>query len=157
MKPTVKALLVALFSVGELASSALAQGQPPMMFEGDMVRGRPQPGESAASCVLASQFKRKDVVVWRIRVLDAQTGTPLDNKALKSVQVELPDGQKFTARFGPHPKGKPTDEFWATAWEIPEDYPTGTLVYTVTAVDLKGRSATWQPFKVEPSQLTVIP
>lgn len=154
----VRAVLYAVCCAGAVTVSAPAQAQPPFSFEGDMVRGRPQPGEKTPVCVLASQFKRKDMVVWRIRVLDRATGEPLDDKALKSLQVELPDGQKFAAKYGPHPpKGKPSDYFWSVAWEIPADYPTGTLSYTVNAVDQQGRAATWQPFKMAPSQLTVIP
>jgi hypothetical protein len=151
-------LLSSLCAAGVLGASAPALAQPPFFFEGDMVTGRPQPGVKAPVCVLASQFRRKDMVVWRIRVLDAATGQPLDDKALKSLQVELPNGQKFGAKYGPHPpKGTPSDHFWSAAWEIPADYPTGTRSYTVSAVDQQGRSATWQPFKMAPSQLTIVP
>lgn len=150
--------LSSLCVAGALAAAAPAFAQPPFFFEGDMVRGRPPEGVKAPVCVLASQFKRKDTVVWRLRVLDAASGQPLDDKALKSLQVELPDGRKFGAKYGPHPpKGTPSDHFWSAAWEIPADYPTGTLSYTVTAVDQKGRSATWQPFRMAPSQLTIVP
>ena len=140
------------------AASPSLLAQPAFFFEGDMVRGRPPEGVKAPVCVLASQFKRKDTVVWRLRVLDASSGQPLDDKALKRLQVELPDGPKFGAKYGPHPpKGTASDHFWSVAWEIPADYPTGTLSYTVTAVDHNGRSATWQPFRMAPSQLTVVP
>jgi hypothetical protein len=151
-------LLYAICAAGALAQSAPARAQPAFFFEGDMVTGRPPAGVKAPVCVLASQFKRKDTVVWRVRVLDAASGRALDDKALKSLQVELPDGQKFAAKYGPHPpKGQPSDHFWSVAWEIPADYPTGTLSYTVTAVDQKGRSATWQPFRMAPSQLAIVP
>src|SRR5256885_7427634 len=53
-------------------------------------------------CVLSNQFKRLEKVVWRIRVLDA-AGQSLDDKGLKSVVVELPDGQKLDAKFDRHP------------------------------------------------------
>ncbi|HZM36414.1 MAG TPA: hypothetical protein VFC18_18260 [Burkholderiales bacterium] len=132
--------------------------QPPFFFEGDMVTGRPPAGVKAPVCVLASQFRRNETVVWRVRVLDAASGQALDDKTLKTVHVELPDGQKFPMKFGPHPpKGQPADHFWAISWRIPADYPTGTLSYTVSAVDQQGRSATWQPFRMAPSQLTVVP
>ena len=41
-------------------------------------------------------------VVWRIRVLDP-AGQEVDGKGLRSLVVELPDGQKLDAKFGPHP------------------------------------------------------
>jgi hypothetical protein len=105
--------------------------------------------------VLASQFKRRELVVWRVRVRDAQ-GKEVDADALKNLAVKLPDGQTFAARFGPHPRGKNTDQFWAAAWTIPSDYPTGTFVYSVVATDKDGQEHVWSPFNVAPSQLTVI-
>lgn len=158
MKRLLRAALYLLCSFVALAASPAVLAQPPFFFEGDMVRGEPQPGVQSPVCVLTSQFKHGDQVVWRIRVLDPATGQALDNKALKAVQVQLPDGQKFNARYGGHPpKGTPTDYFWAVSWKVPADYPTGSFAYTVSAVGQDGRAATWQPFKMAPSQLTVVP
>jgi len=75
--------------------------------------------------VLTNQFKRKEAVAWRIRVLDLD-GNAADDKVLKSVVVELGDGQKLPAHYGPHGK-PPTDYFWSSHWEIPADFPTGSL------------------------------
>jgi hypothetical protein len=146
------ALAVALLA---LAGDAHAQDAKKLFFEGDMVRGVQQAGLTGPGCVLASQYRRKESVVWRVRVLDAG-GKASDSSALKSVTVELADGQKFPMHFGPHPRGRTDDYFWAVSWIIPADYPTGTLTYKVTAVDLAGGSHTWEPFKIQPSQLTVI-
>jgi hypothetical protein len=146
---------VALAAIG-FAAGAQAQGTK-LFFEGDIVRGN-QAGAPGPFCVLASQFKRKEKVVWRIRILD-QTGKPLDGKGLKTVVVELPDGQKLNARFGPHPppkQGPATDHFWTAAWIIPESYPSGTFAYKVTATDLQGQTHAWQPFIRAPSQFTVV-
>lgn len=152
--------LPAAIASGLLLGLAPVAAQPQagaLMFEGDLVRGRPQAGATGATCVLANQYKRGESVVWRIRVLDPRTGQQLDDKGVKELKVELADGQKFDATFGPHPKGKPTDTFWATSWAIPADYPTGTVAYKIVATDLEGRTHSWEPFKVAPSQLTVIP
>jgi hypothetical protein len=158
MKRSSRAALLVLGTAGALLGSPPAFSQPTFFFEGDMVRGEPQPGVKAPVCVLASQFKRGDQVVWRIRVLDPATGQGLDDKALKSVQVQLADGQTLNARYGGHPpKGKPSDYFWSVSWKIPADYPTGSLSYTVKAVGQDERSASWAPFKMAPSQLTVTP
>ena len=108
--------------------------------------------------MLANQFRRLEKVVWRIRILD-QAGNNLDGKGLKSVVIELPDGQKMDARFGPHPppsQGAATDHFWTAIWIIPESYPSGTFAYKVTATDMNGQAQTWQPFMRTPSQLTVV-
>jgi len=113
-------------------------------------------GQAGPFCVLANQFKRKEAVAWRIRVLD-QTGAQADDKVLKSVVVELSDGQKIPARFGGHPpRGTLTDFFWSLHWVIPENYPTGSLSYKVVATDMAGNPQTWEPFKRQPTQLTII-
>ena len=139
------------------APSANAQGGRKLFFEGDLVRGL-QPGAPGPFCVLTNQFKRLEKVVWRIRVLD-QTGQSLDGKGLKSVVVELPDGQKLAAEFGPHPPprtGPATDFFWTTTWTIPTTHPSGTFAYKVVATDPDGAAHVWEPFKRSPSQLTVV-
>jgi hypothetical protein len=132
-----------------------AQEAKRLFFEGDMVRHALE-GQAGPFCVLANQFKRKEAVAWRIRILD-QTGQQMDDKALKNVVVELSDGQKLAAKFGGHPpRGTPTDFFWSLHWVIPADYPTGSLVYKVVATDMNDQTQTWEPFKREPTQLTVI-
>jgi hypothetical protein len=147
---------VALCAFG-FGGGADAQQPGKLFFEGDIVRGN-QAGAPGPFCVLANQFRRLEKVVWRIRILD-QAGNNLDGKGLKSVVVELPDGQKMAARFGPHPppsQGPADDHFWTAIWIIPESYPSGTFAYKVTATDLQGQTHTWQPFIRSPSQLTVV-
>ena len=149
-------LSVLVLSVACLAAidAASAQGRK-LFFEGDMVRHALE-GQAGPFCVLANQFKRKEAVAWRIRVFD-QTGAQADDKVLKSVVVELSDGQKIPARFGGHPpRGTPTDFFWSLHWVIPENYPTGSLSYKVVATDMAGNPQTWEPFKRQPTQLTII-
>jgi hypothetical protein len=122
-----------------------------------MVRGATGGGVFGPVCVLTSQFRRKEQVVWRLRVRD-RTGEALDDKRVKRVVVELPDGQKFPLKFGPHPaRGPATDHFWAASWVIPEAYPTGSFSYKVSVTDLQDKTHTWEPFKIGLSQLAVIP
>jgi len=134
-------------------ASTGAQAQSKLFFYGDLERGN-QPGLPPA-CVLNNQFKHLEKVVWRLRIHD-QTGQELKDKELKSVTVELPDGQKFDARYGGHPPREPTDYLWAAAWIVPKDYPTGTFAYKVIATDLHGNTHSWEPFKVKSSQLTIL-
>jgi hypothetical protein len=122
--------------------------KPPMMyFEGDMVL--------AQACVLNNRFRRNEGVVFRVRVSDAKSGKWMDDKALKSLVVELADGQKIPMKYGGHPRGGTDDYFWSIRWQIPADYPTGTLVYHIAATDSKGQIERWQPFTVKNSQLTI--
>ena len=146
-------------SAAVLGLSGSAQAQvagAKLFFEGDMVRGA-QAGAPGPFCVLNNQFKHLEKIVWRFRILD-QNGKPLDKDGLKSLVVELPDGQKLNAQYGPHPGGNnaATDHFWTAIWTIPATYPNGTFVYKATATDPQGQSATWEPFKRVTSQLQVV-
>ena len=152
------AAMVLSIAVAGFANEAKAQSTGKLFFEGDMVRGD-QEGAPGPFCVLTNQFKRLEKVVWRVRVLD-NTGKALDDKGLKSLAIELTDGQKLAGRFGPHPgprQGPATDHFWSARWIIPAGYPSGTFVYKVVATDLEGNTQTWEPFKRVTSQLQVIP
>jgi hypothetical protein len=144
-------LFAALLAVG-VVPLAHAQSSKPLFIAADMVRG---PGGSGPGCVLSNRFMRKEEVAWRIRVQDA-TGKELDDKSLKSLVVELSDGQQFQAHFGGHPPKAPADHFWSIAWTIPADHPTGSLNYKVIATAEDGSTQTWQPFNTRPSLLTVI-
>jgi hypothetical protein len=110
-------------------------------------------------CVVSSRFPRGESVVWRIKVYDPATGKPMDDKTLDSVVVSLKDGQTFNAKYGPHPGqpgATPTDYFWSTAWQIPANYPTGSVPYTVMAKAKDGRTGAFTEFNVAPSLLTVV-
>lgn len=151
-----KELLTALsLSVAAVALAAPANAAN-LFFEGDMVRGGTQDGATGPTCVLTSQYMRKEHVVWRVRVLQ-EDGTQADDKVLKSLVVQLSDGESFPMHYGTHPRKNPTDKFWATSWAIPADYPTGTVDYKVIATDMDGNTHEWTPFNVNLSQLTVIP
>ena len=108
MKASTFAAIALSAAVLGLSSSVQAQvAGAKLLFEGDMVRGA-QAGAPGPFCVLDNQFKHLEKVVWRLRILD-ENGKPLDDKGLKSVVIELPDGQKMDARFGPHPGGTHRD------------------------------------------------
>ena len=156
MKKTLSRIVLSLAAVYGFASGAQAQ-QVKLFFEGDIVRGD-QEGAPGPGCVLNSQFKHLEKVVWRLRILDA-AGNALDDKALKSVVVELPDGQKMAARFSGHPPpriGPPVDFFWTARWIIPTEYPSGSFYYKVVATNIDGSSQTWEPFKSLTSRLAVL-
>ena len=147
--------LGAAVSVGVIGLAPMALAAE-LFFEGDMVRGGTKDGETGPHCVITSQYKRQERVVWRVRVLQ-DDGQPADDKALKSLIVEIPGGEQFPMHYGDHPHGEPTDSFWATSWAIPADYPTGTIGYKVIATDMDGSTQEWEPFNVAVSKLTVIP
>ena len=157
MRIDLVAATVATLGVCAVLQPANAQEAKKLFFEGDMVRGAQQ-GAPGPLCALNNQFKHLEKVVWRIRVLDA-AGKPLDDKGIKTLVVEMPDGQAFPARYGQHPppsQGPAADYFWSAVWIIPTTYPTGTLSYKLVATDLDGKTQTWEPFKTKPSLLTVV-
>lgn len=147
-------LTIAL-GVSGFAGGAHAQASK-LFFEGDMVRGAQQ-GAPGPFCVLNNQFKHLEKVVFRFRVLD-RDGKPLDASGVKSLVVELPDGMKLPAQYGPHPGGNnpATDYFWTAVWIIPENYPNGTFAYKVHATDAASQVQTWEPFKRVTSQLQIV-
>jgi hypothetical protein len=147
-----RTVFLALLLIPGVVPLAEAQSSGPLFVAADMVRG---PGGSGPGCVLSNRFMRKEEIAWRIRVQDA-TGKQLDDKSLKSVVVEMSDGQKFPARFGGHPPKAPTDYLWSTAWVVPDDYPTGTFNYKIVATAPDGATQTWEPVNTKPSLLTII-
>ena len=134
---------------------AQAQDIQKLFVEGDIVRGNTPLGATGPICVLTSQFKRGENVVFRIRVRNVQ-GKPLDMAGIKSIEVELADGRKLPTRYGGHPPRQPTDFFWTAAWMIPENYPTGSLGYSITATDMEGNTVKWEPLREFRSWPTVI-
>jgi hypothetical protein len=147
------------------ATAAAAQEQQKLFIEGDIVRGNTPNGNTGPVCVLANQFKRRENVIFRIRVRNA-SGQPLDDKGLKSLVVELSDGKKIPAEYRARPPVAvrarlgltgPIDYFWSSAWLIPADYPTGSLTYRVVATDMQGNTQGWEPMKDLRSLPVVMP
>jgi len=138
-----------------VASAAQAQSQGRMYFEGDVIRGN-QAGAPFAPCVLNNRFQRLEKVVFRFKINDAE-GKQVDDKGLKSLYVELPNGTKLQAGYGQHPpRGEAADYFWSAAWIIPSDLPSGSLAYKATLTDNQGGTQTWEPFKIRSSQFQII-
>ena len=107
------------------------------------------------SCVQDSRFAHNEQAVWRVKVIDPLTGNGMDDTALASVQVTLPD-QTLDLHYGGHPNANPVDFFWTVSWTVPEGYPTGTVPYTINATASDGRTGTYEDFKVAAAMLTII-
>ncbi len=96
------------------------------------------------SCVQSSTFTRSTRIVWRIEVIDPATGTRvLDDVA--SVKVVLPHGEERDMRFSQRGGGRNPDApwMWATSWDIPADYPVGSLDFQVVVEHEDGRSGVY--------------
>jgi hypothetical protein len=150
---------VTAFGVPTLAAGAQDDAEQLIVY-GDIVQGGkniPEDQRADRACVLSSRFPRNSEMVWRMRVIDPQTGEPMDDEMLERVGVELSDGQVFEMDYGPHPgpPNPPRDYYWTVPWTVPEDYPTGTLSYTVTATAADGRTGEFKPFDIPPSLPTI--
>lgn len=145
--------------LGSRVSTASAQQPGQYFVYGDTVEGgknRPPAPESDRHCVLSNIFPRNAQIVWRMRVVDMkQNGLPVDDTVIKSVEVTLADGTVVTLKYGGHPPDEKTDFFWSAGWVVPKDYPTGTLLYTVQATAMDGQIATYAPFDISSSLLTI--
>jgi hypothetical protein len=158
----VAALTAAVLGFGHVA---MAQEAQKMFIEGDIVRGNTPNGNTGPVCVLANQFKRRENVIFRIRVRNV-AGQPLDDQNIKSIVVELSDGKKYPAEYRARPPvavraalglAGPIDYFWSAAWLIPQDYPTGSLSYRVVSTDTQGNKQDWTPFNDLRSLPVVMP
>lgn len=150
---TVALSAVALSVALGLANAAQAQEARKLFFEGDIVR-HALPNQAGPFCVLNNQYKRKEAVAFRIRILEP-SGVVADNKVLKSVTVELGNGQKLPAHYGPHGM-PPTDYFWSLFWTIPDNHPTGSVGYKVVATMNDGSEVEWKPFNRATTALMVV-
>jgi hypothetical protein len=143
------------FASGAQAQTQGQQSQPPgkLFFEGDIVR-HALPDQAGPFCVLVNQYKRKEAVAFRIRVMQPN-GQVADDKVLKSLVVELGNGQRLPAGYKPH-GAPPTDYFWSFFWTIPADHPTGSFGYKVIATMNDGSTVEWKPFNRPTTQLMVV-
>lgn len=163
--------------VGILVVVGCAQpaGVGKMALAVDMVRGHA--GPQGPVCALNSQFLVGEMVVFRVRIWDFETGdeipanvsellaraTPPEAGELAAmtkgitVTAHLSDGQSFPLHYGAHGGDTPLDYFWTYGWEIDKDYPTGTIDYWVT-VDWEAESKTgrYDPINIASSKLTII-
>jgi hypothetical protein len=147
------ALSTALGIAAGAQAQNLTQPAGKLFFEGDIVLHALE-GQQGPFCVLQNRYKRGEAVAWRIRVLQPN-GAVADNMVLRSVEVELGNGQKLPARYGGHGM-PPTDFFWSLFWTIPGNFPTGSLGYKVNATMQDGSVVTWEPFTRATTQLMVI-
>jgi len=157
MKSTIlSALALTAALVGfSSATDAQIRTTPPgkLFFEGDIVRHALM-GQQGPFCILNNRYMRGEAVAFRIRI-QKPDGTVADNMYLKTVEVELGNGQKLPSHYGGH--GNPaTDFFWSLFWTIPGDFPTGSLGYKVNATLQDGTVVTWVPFTRDTTQLMVI-
>ena len=139
----------------EPASQSVAtsgQQMSGLFVYGDTVNGN----EGRLNCVLQSRFAPGDRLVFRAKVVDAQSGQLVPTA---TATIRFADGATLPMRYAPHPPpyiGPATDEYWTAVWVVPADAPLGIIRYTIEATD-GTRSGNFEPFNLEFSLLTIVP
>lgn len=173
---TLAGLVVVTLLVGTLTGGAVAAGgttsgpaaigasQPaaqnasnatsaPLIVSDSLVVSGETNGPSEGGCSVQNRYYRGQKVVFRVKVINPQTGAEMDNTSLNGVTVHVPSGNGSTkdlnAGWGKHG----TDHFWAVAWTVPSGYPAGKVNYTISVTNHQSQKVN---FAVPPSELTVV-
>lgn len=109
---------------------------------------------TGSGCFQTNYAHRGELCVIRARVVDPITGLDMTDDDLESVTWKLANGENISLHYGEH--GDVGDQFWASAWEVPLNFPTGTFTYTLDAVANDGRTGTYSQFLVDASVLTIV-
>lgn len=154
-------LVMSLLVVVAVLVAACAPAAPAgaLVVQADIVRGSTAP--LGPVCSNVSQLAQGEMAVPRAKIFDPAMGQELTDDDLTSVNFILQDGQSFPMSYAGHGGDEEagiehTDYFWATGWEVPEDYPLGTIKWWVTAEHKDGRSGRYDPINMVISMLTII-
>jgi hypothetical protein len=99
-------------------------------------------------CIQSGVFKRGMRLVFRFEVLDISTGKRITDKDGATVKVRLPHGEEVTARWTIRGSVNALPDsawMWDAFWDIPLDYPIGSLDYSIVVSAKDGRTATFIP------------
>jgi hypothetical protein len=150
------AAAAAFVGLGASALPAQAQTAPataPLRVAADVVTGaRNGKGAQGVICVQQSVFFPGDWVIFRALVSDAN-GTPLtaEQIAQRGVKVSVKTGEGTTMplQYGVHPPPDVPvpqhDNYFAAAYHIAADHPTGNLPWTLTVTDAQNHTLTFNP------------
>jgi len=121
-----------------------------------------QPATAPTHCILTNRFKRGQRVGIRMTAVDGGSGE-VENTAVLTAHltlggqtIDVPMRWRGQGGFPASEYPRQPDQMWTGAWNVPADAPIGTIVYTVTATDRFGRTATFSPFINVLSQFTIV-
>lgn len=132
--------LVAIFMTAALAA-------PDYFVSGSTLRGHTSP--QGPVCVSNTVFFPGEMIVFHAAVYDRETGNLMGAAEVsdRGIQVIAQfEGESIPLSYIPH--GDPEDPaswYWAAGWEIPADYPVGTMSYSLVVADNDGRSGSYEP------------
>ena len=99
-------------------------------------------------CIQTGVFKRGMRMVVRFEVLDTATGKRVTDKDGATIKLLLPHGEEVPGRWtirGSVAAMPDSAWMWDTTWDIPPDYPVGSLDYRILVTTKDGRTATFTP------------
>lgn len=146
----------ALFGLSASVLPAAAQTAPaagPLRVEGDVVSSAVNgKGVQGQICVSQSVFFPGDTIVFRAIVADAN-GTPLTADQLKQRGVKVvattSEGAKIPLVYEQHPPPNIPSPgrayYFAAAYHISGDHPTGILPWTMVVTDGDGHTVKFTP------------
>jgi hypothetical protein len=119
------------------------------------------------NCFVTNRFKHGQRIGFRMAAMDGGTAEP-ENTAMLTIHlkvggntIDIPmrfRGSPDPSASPPQPNGylQPITNLWTAWWQVPDAAPIGMMSYTVTATDQFGRTATFEPFSYNTSQLTIV-
>ena len=122
-----------------------------LILYGDVVLFAGQ--ENPDNCTPKSRFKRGEPIGFRATAIDPTTGKVAEAAQL-TVKLATGEGLQMMYRGGTGASAHPG--LWTTKWVVPDTTPTGVMHYTIEAKDSQGRTASWAPFEIVPSILTIV-
>ena len=99
-------------------------------------------------CIQSGVFKRGMRMVVRFEILDTSTGKRVTDRDGANIKLILPHGEEIPGRWtirGSAAAMPDSAWMWDTSWDIPPDYPVGSLDYRITIGAKDGRTATFTP------------
>ena len=99
-------------------------------------------------CIQRGVFKRGMRMVVRFEILDTKTGKRVTDKDGANIKLLLPHGEEIPGRWtirGSVAAMPDSAWMWDTTWDIPPDYPVGSLDYRIAITAKDGRTATFTP------------
>ena len=99
-------------------------------------------------CIQSGVFKRGMKMVVRFEILDTKSGKRVTDKDGATIRLVLPHGEEVPGRWAVRGAGAALPDsawMWDTSWDIPPDYPVGSLDYRITIATKDGRKMTFSP------------
>src|SRR5262245_7439750 len=103
---------------------------------------------STVPCVQSGVFKRGMKLVFRYEILDTSTGKRITDKDGATTKIRLQHGEELAARWTIRGSVNALPDsawMWVVTWDIPPDYPVGSLDYTIMVTTKDGRTGTFTP------------